>query len=135
MRFVAISLSTDHTCRSADRNDAPETDGKALMRFLLTMAVCSVLAMLPAQADAFDVEQSPQRLHGQYPAANLSDFTVAKSDGMTLAQAIETVRRQTNGRILSAETRVSGGREVHHIKVLTKDGKVKTVKIPGRKRG
>jgi hypothetical protein len=42
------------------------------------------------------------------------------------------VKRQYNGRIVSAETRMNGNREVHHIKVLTEDGKVKTVKIQGR---
>ncbi len=106
------------------------------MRFLLTMAVCCAMAMLPVQSDAFAVEQSPNRLHDQYLTVDSPDARVAqKSDGMTLSQAIESVRRQTNGRILSAETRVSGNREVHHIKVLTKDGKVKTVKVPGRTRG
>jgi len=53
---------------------------------------------------------------------------------MSLAEAIVSVRRRTNGRIVSAESKVSGGREVHHIKVLTKDGKVRTHKVPGRKR-
>ncbi len=59
-------------------------------------------------------------------------LTVAQGRGMTLSQAVEQVRRQYNGRIISAETKRSGNREVHHIKVLTKDNKVKTVKIPGR---
>ncbi len=105
------------------------------MRFLLTMAVCFAIAMLPVQANAFDVEQALKRLHEQHLAVDLPDARVAqKSDGMTLSQAIESVRRQTNGRILSAETRVSGNREVHHIKVLTTDGKVRTVQIPGRAR-
>jgi hypothetical protein len=49
----------------------------------------------------------------------------------SLNEAVERVRRQYNGRIVSAETRVSGNREVHYIKVLTEDGKVKTVTIPG----
>ncbi len=53
---------------------------------------------------------------------------------MTLAQAIESVRRRTDGRVVSAETRIEGGREVHYIKVLTKDGKVKTHKVNGRSR-
>ncbi len=106
------------------------------MRFLLTMAVCSAMAMLPVRSDAFDVEQSLKRLHEQHLALDIPDARVAqKSDGMTLSQAIEMVRRQTNGQILSAETRVSGNREVHRIKVLTKDGKVKTVEVPGRTRG
>ncbi len=101
----------------------------------MTIAVCSAMAILPLRADAFDIEQSLKRLHEQYLTVDLPDARVAqKSDGMTLAQAIESVRRQTNGRILSAETRVSGNREVHHIKVLTKDGKVKTFKVPGRTR-
>lgn len=59
---------------------------------------------------------------------------IAQNGDMTLAQAVESVRRQTGGRIISAETKRKNGREVHHIKVLTKDGKVKTHKIQGRKR-
>jgi uncharacterized membrane protein YkoI len=57
------------------------------------------------------------------------------SGGKSLSEAVEQVRRQTGGRILSAETKVQGGREVHHIKVLTKDGKVQTHKVQGKKRG
>ena len=93
------------------------------------------MAILPLRADAFDIEQSLKRLHEQYLTVGLPDVRVAqKSDGMTLAQAIESVRRQTNGRILDAKTTVSGGREMHHIKVLTKDGKVRIHKVPGRNR-
>ena len=52
---------------------------------------------------------------------------------MTLDQAIESVRRRGDvDRILSAETRRDGKRETHHIRYLTKDGKVKTAKIRGR---
>ena len=60
---------------------------------------------------------------------------MAQSDGKSLSEAVEQVRRQTKGRIVSAETKVKNGREVHHIKVLTEDGKVKTHKVQGRKRG
>ena len=59
------------------------------------------------------------------------EMSVMQSNGLTLSQAIEQVRRQYNGRIVGAETRVSGGRETHIIKVLTNDGTVKTVRIPG----
>jgi uncharacterized membrane protein YkoI len=58
---------------------------------------------------------------------------VAQGGGKSLSQAIEQVRRQTGGKILSAETRVQGGREVHHIKVLINDKQVRTVKVNGRK--
>ncbi len=59
---------------------------------------------------------------------------IAQSTGPTLSQAVEMVKRQYKGRIVSAETRINGNREVHHIKVLTDDGTVKTVKIQGRTR-
>jgi uncharacterized membrane protein YkoI len=58
---------------------------------------------------------------------------IAQSDGMSLSQAIESVRRSTGGKVVSAETKIQGGREVHHIKVLTEDGKVKTHKVNGRR--
>ena len=60
-------------------------------------------------------------------------FDTFQGGGMTLSQAVEQVRRQYNGQIVSAETRVSGNRETHIIKVLTQDGKVKTVRVPGRR--
>lgn len=60
---------------------------------------------------------------------------LAQNGGKSLSEAVEQVRRQTDGRIISAETKIKNGREVHYIKVLTKDGKVKTHKVQGRKRG
>ncbi|MGI9271372.1 MAG: PepSY domain-containing protein [Woeseiaceae bacterium] len=89
------------------------------MRFLLIiLTFCAVLAT-PVAAQDFNVEQLLQ---------------VAQNDGMSLSQAVDSVRRKTGGRIISAETKRKGGREVHHIKVLTDDGKVKTHRVQGRKR-
>jgi hypothetical protein len=64
--------------------------------------------------------------------ASVDRYLVAQNDGPSLNEAVEQVRRQYNGRIVSAETRMNGNREMHYIKVLTEDGKVKTVRIPGR---
>jgi hypothetical protein len=89
------------------------------VRFLLIILIFGISLAMPATAQDFDPEQLLQ---------------VAQNDGMTLSQAVESVRRQTGGRIISAETKRSGNREVHHIKVLTDDGKVKTHKVQGRKR-
>lgn len=47
-----------------------------------------------------------------------------QSSGISLDQAAEQVRRQTGGRILSAETVDRNGQQVHRIKVLTPDHKV-----------
>lgn len=58
-----------------------------------------------------------------------------QSNCASLNDAVERIRRQGNVKqVLSADTRVSRGREVHYIKVLTKDGKVRTHTVNGCKR-
>jgi len=89
-----------------------------MVRFLLILLAFCVLPVVPAVAQNVDFGQA---------------IELAQKSGMTLAEAVESVRRQTDGRIISAETKSKNGNEVHHIKVLSKDGKVKTYKIPGRK--
>ena len=116
-RFVAIRLPAYETGR---------------MRKVLLILALAAAASLPLRADAFDLEENLKAQHLQYEPA--PQLVVAQGDGMSLAEAIESVRRKTGGKILSAETRVQGGREVHHIKVLTKDGKVRTHKVNGRRR-
>ena len=72
---------------------------------------------------------------GAASAIEISDFATLQGGGVSLSQAVEQVRRQYKGRIVSAVTEIQGNREVHVIKVLTNDGKVKTVRIQGQKRG
>ena len=55
--------------------------------------------------------------------------------GMSLSQAVDSVRRRGNvERIISAQTRVRGDREVHEIRYQTKDGRIRTESIPGVRR-
>jgi len=97
----------------------------------MTIILLGTLPLLPAAADAFALEQTPAAV----PAVVFKpDLRATQSDGMTLSQAIESVRKRTGGRVVSAETKIQGGREVHHIKVLLPDGKVKTYKVNGPKR-
>jgi len=91
------------------------------MRFLLTILVLS-----------FTLLTAPS---SQAAAPRQGEILVAQSGGKSLNEAVQQVRRQYKGRIVSAETRVQGNREVHHIKVLTEDGKVKTVKVNGKRSG
>ncbi len=63
------------------------------------------------------VSAAPAWHGGLYKAAE-------KSAGISLDQAAEQVREQTGGRILSATTVTRNGRQVHRIKVLTRDHKV-----------
>ena len=47
-------------------------------------------------------------------------------------EAARQAARQYNAKVLSAQTVQEGQRRVHVIKLLTKDGVVKTVRIPVR---
>ena len=117
MRFIAIMRHPYDTWR---------------MRLSLTLILLGAAVLLPLRADAFDLEENLKAQHVQYQGEPL--LQVSQSDGMSLSEAIESVRSRTGGRVVSAETKVSNGREVHYIKVLTKDGKVKTHKVNGRSR-
>jgi outer membrane lipoprotein-sorting protein len=50
----------------------------------------------------------------------------------SLDEAAQQAARQYNAKVLSAQTVQEGNRRVHVIKLLTKDGVVKTVRIPVR---
>ncbi len=50
----------------------------------------------------------------------------------TLDEAASQAARQYNAKVLSARTVQEGNKRVHVIKLLTKDGVVKTVRIPVR---
>jgi len=102
------------------------------MRIALTLLTLAAAAFVPLRADAFDLETDLKALHEQYQGEPV--LLVAQGNGVSLSEAIEQVRRRTGGRVVSAETKVQNGREVHHIKVLTKDGKVRTHKVNGRQR-
>ncbi len=107
-----------------------------LVRFPAIFIFCAALAFTPVSANAYELEDALRELHEQYRDGAKPEFRATQNNGgKSLGEAVEQVRRQTNGRILSAETKVKGNREVHHIKVLTKDGKVRTHKVQGRKRG
>ena len=55
--------------------------------------------------------------------------SIGLSADVTLDQAVELVRNQQKGRVLSAETRRQNGDSVHVIKLLNKQGRVKQIRI------
>ena len=117
MRFVAIAGRPYDTWR---------------MRIALTVLALGAAAFLPLRADAYGSGNDLRA--GGVEHVGEAAFRVVKGNCMSLSEAIESVRRQTGGKVISAETRIQGGREVHHIKVLTKDGKVRTRRVSGCKR-
>lgn len=50
-------------------------------------------------------------------------------DGISLDEAVARVRRDTGGRVLSAEARENRGRTTYRIKVLLRDGSVRVVNV------
>ncbi|MDJ0807204.1 MAG: ribosome biogenesis GTPase RsgA [Gammaproteobacteria bacterium] len=52
--------------------------------------------------------------------------------GISLEEAVERARDREGGRVISAETREWDGQRIHNIRLLTKDGKVKRIRIDGK---
>ncbi len=107
---------------------------KPLLKILLL--ALTIGAAPQALAGKFDIRDLLGQVEGVIieDSEERRDLIITQCNGPTLSEAVEMVKRQYKGRIVSAETKISGGCAVHHIKVLTEDGKVKTVKIPGRSR-
>ena len=49
---------------------------------------------------------------------------------LTLQEAVARVERETQGKVLSAETKHNGHQTVYRIKVLTRDGQVRVIEVP-----
>jgi hypothetical protein len=99
------------------------------MRILNTLLLVAIALIASGQGFAAHIEGGVTEKNTSPPLSTM------QGDGLTLSEAVEQVRRQYNGRIVSAETQRSGKRETHVIKVLTEDGKVKTVRVPGKRTG
>lgn len=48
---------------------------------------------------------------------------------VSLNQAIGEARNHYNGKVLSAETRRTKGRDTHNVRILTKDGRVRRYRV------
>jgi uncharacterized membrane protein YkoI len=80
-----------------------------------------LLAACPVAAAAFDFRDLTNQF--AHPPAH------SERQGISLDEAVARVRRQTDGKILSAETVRVDGRQVHRIKVLTPNGRVTRMDI------
>lgn len=65
----------------------------------------------------------------------LSLFTavaVAQGNGKDVKQAVEKVKRQTGGQVLSTTLKTIGGQRMIRVKVLDKDGVVRYVNLKAK---
>ena len=88
---------------------------------LIICAWIILLAARPTVAAAFDFRD----LTNQFAHPSHSE----KKHGISLDEAVSRARRQSDDKVLSAETVSVDGRRVHRIKVLTSQGRVKHVQI------
>jgi hypothetical protein len=91
------------------------TDGR-----LIICAWLVLLAAHPLAAAPFDY----RGLSNQFAAPASTE-----GRGTSLDEAVSRARRQSDGKILSAETVRVDGRRVHRIKILTRDGRVTRMEI------
>ncbi|MCP4275998.1 MAG: hypothetical protein GY779_06555 [Gammaproteobacteria bacterium] len=84
------------------------------------LLLCGLLASMPVAAQRFSADGS-RTFHR-------SSIYLAQGQLESLDSAVARIRGRTGGRVLSAETKRSKGRVVHHIRILTK-GKVKRFKV------
>lgn len=93
-----------------------------IRRILLgTILLTALLASLPAIARPYPYQgEAPQRPPNMEQPQNQM---------MDLNSAVAQVRAQTGGRVLAASTKYVDGRPVHVVRVLTRDGRVRTFRI------
>lgn len=89
---------------------------------VIALLLCSILASMPVASQGF--------YSGGYERSNQARIYLARKErGESLDSAVSRVRGSTGGRVLSAETRNEDGRKVHYIRVLTRNGKVKRIRV------
>jgi len=63
------------------------------------------------------------------PTSSIPLFQLSQNNNQSLDQAVQKIKQQTGGRILSAKTIAKGGKHTHVIKVLLPSGKVRIFKV------
>lgn len=64
----------------------------------------------------------------------LAIFLAVSAWALTLEEAAERVARQHDAQVVSAHTVERDGRRVHVIRILTRDGVVRTIRVPADRR-
>jgi uncharacterized membrane protein YkoI len=94
---------------------------KRLSAMVASLAV-AIGAGVPAASWAKAHHRGETKQAEQLPAA------VTRA-GMSLDDAVQMVQQRFNARVVKAEERDENGRTVYHLRLLSSDGKVWTVKV------
>ena len=85
---------------------------------LLALALLAMLPALPAFAD-------PQSNGGGRGGRQQQDQAINRTDHSSLSDAVRRVERDTRGEVLSAERVQYDGRDMHRVKVVDDQGRVR----------
>ncbi|PWG64304.1 PepSY domain-containing protein [Sediminicurvatus halobius] len=69
---------------------------------------------------------------GQPDGGLRQEYAPSRSGGISLDQAVRRVAERTDGRVLSARTIRRGGREIHQVRVLVAQGRVRVFDVDAR---
>lgn len=86
------------------------------MNFLTCLLVGLLLATAVVPAEARRDERAPREEN-------------TRRDGLSLDEAVARARRETGGRVLSAQVQEDRGRTVYRIKLLLPNGSVRVVQV------
>jgi uncharacterized membrane protein YkoI len=78
-----------------------------------------------AQVNAHDVQKFGDVVAPETQTAR------AQQSKVSLDEAVSIARSRYGGKVISAQTQRRKGRAVHHVKLLSDSGQVRTVKIDG----
>lgn len=96
---------------------------------LLPRICCAVLLILSGVVPAGAISHAPFSAAGVSP---VHASPAAQEARVSLDQAVARVLSRYGGKVISAETRSRNGRVVHRIKLLSEDGRVRTVQVDGQ---
>lgn len=77
----------------------------------------------------FGLSSSISQASPQQKSLDSFSYILLAQSGQSLQSAKESIKQQTGGRILSAETVSKNGQRIHKIKVLLPSGKVRIFKV------
>lgn len=63
------------------------------------------------------------------PSLSFPNIQLAQNTPQSLDEAVQTIKQQTGGRILSTKTVTQNGQQIYKIKVLLPSGKVQIFKV------
>ena len=91
---------------------------------VLALVLLGILGSAAQAAPRSTVSDPPVAVQG----AGEDALIVAKNGRMSLDEAVAKVRRRYGGQVIRAETRGN----MHYVKLLSKEGRVRTVRVDAR---